>query len=170
LLGSALTLGLSWMHNGGTHERKEIHAPFDEEEVRRVVKESQFFETLTVYTKPKTIDPGQLNEYWVPVEQGGKEIEQVQASIGRLLSKGWHYGPESKSELFEFRYVRIFDPGDSAEAGTIERWYVPTHNEDGSLVADRNVHIGPLQIDYKLRKINGAWLIQENTTPRPRKQ
>src|SRR5262249_18434952 len=103
-------------------------------------------------------------------EQGGKEIKQVEAAIDRLLTNHWHFGSDSRCELFEFRYARVFAPGDYAEVGTIERWHIPRIREDGTLVEEFNVNLGPLQIDYKLRKINGAWLIQDNTTPRPRQR
>jgi DNA-binding winged helix-turn-helix (wHTH) protein len=149
---------------------REIHAPFEEVEVKRVVRESQMYETLAIYTNPKVFDRSDLSKYWVPVEQGGKEIKAVEAAIDRLLSQGWHYGPDSRSDLFEFRYVRILAPGDIAEVGTIERWHVPTLKDDGSPVLERNVNLGPQQIDYRLKKISGVWLIQDNTTPRPRRQ
>jgi hypothetical protein len=84
------------------------------------------------------------------------------------MSKKWRYDKTSKAEVFEFRYSKIFAPGDYGEAGTIERWYLPTVNQDdGTRVQDKNVFLGPMNIDYKLRKINGRWLIEETTIPRP---
>jgi DNA-binding winged helix-turn-helix (wHTH) protein len=50
----------------------EISSPFDESEIRRVVKESQMYETLTVYTDPTAFDPRRLSDYWVSEDQGGK--------------------------------------------------------------------------------------------------
>ncbi len=147
--------------------RVEIRSPTDEAEVRRVVKESQFYETLTLYVNPKDFNKDQLNKYWLPSEQGGKEIKEVESAVQRLLSKGMHYGKESKAERYEFRYVRIFSPRDYAEVGTIERWYVPAYREDGSRVLGRNEYLGPYPVDFTLRKINGAWLIEEASNPRP---
>jgi hypothetical protein len=90
----------------------------------------------------------------------------VKAAVQRLHQKGLRYGPESRLERFDFTYVRIFAPGDYAEAGTIERWYVPLY-ENGKLVLNRNVYLGPYTVDYTLRKVKGVWLIEKNTTPRP---
>jgi len=150
--------------------RSQISSPFDEEEAKRVVKESQFFETLRIYENPQSVNQQELAKYWVPREQGGKEITEVEAAVKRLLAKGWQYGPESRAELFEIRYSHVLTPGDEAEVGTMERWFIPMYRNDGTLVTERNVYLGPQQIDYKLRRINGVWLIQESTTPRPRKQ
>ncbi len=146
--------------------RVQVHSPSDEAEIKRVVKESQVFEFLTLEIDPASADEKLLAKYWVPAEQGGKEIQSVKTSIKKLMNKGWHYGQESRVELFEFRYVRIFSPKDYAEAGTPERWYLPMHRTDGSRIEDRNVYYGVYDIDYSLRKINGAWLIEEASTPR----
>lgn len=65
--------------------------------------------------------------------------------------------------------VRVFSPKDYAEAGTSERWYLPMRRTDESQVQDKNVYYGVYDIDYSLRKINGAWLIDEASTPRSQK-
>jgi DNA-binding winged helix-turn-helix (wHTH) protein len=166
---AVLTSLITILRHKGTqqYEQQEIQSPFEELEVKRVVRESQIYETLTIYTDPKSFDRSQLAQYWVPADLGGKEVKAVDAAIDRLLQKGWRYEKGSRLELFEFRYVKILAPGDHAELGTIERWYLPTCREDGSRVLDKNVYLGPQAIDYKLRKINGKWLIDETTVPRP---
>lgn len=150
--------------------RELLDSPFDEAEAKRVVKESQLAETLAIYVNPISFDTGLLPKYWVPAESGGKEINEVRAAISRLTSHGTHYGSQSKCELFEFLQARVYAPGDYAEVRTIERWYIPLFRADGTPVLEHNDYLGPQQIDYKLRKINGSWLIQESTTPRPRKK
>lgn len=146
--------------------RQEIRSPSDEEAVKRVVRESQMLETLTFYAHPEQFDQEQLKQYWLPTMQGGKAFAAVQDSINRLRNKKRHYGSESKSEQFDFRYVRIFSPRDYAEVGTTEIWFVPIYNDDGSRVLDRNVRLGPYTVDYILKKIDGVWLLEENSTPR----
>jgi DNA-binding winged helix-turn-helix (wHTH) protein len=181
LIGSALIISNAWLRartpgkdkqtvGVRQHSGVQLEAPLDEAEAKAAVKESQLFETLTVYTDPKGFDRKQLSKYWVPEAEGGKEIKEVEASVNRLLEKHWHYAVESKCELFEFRYARVYAPGDYAEVGTIERWHLPLHNDDESPVLERNFNLGPIPIDYGLKKINGVWLIQETTVPRPRKQ
>jgi DNA-binding winged helix-turn-helix (wHTH) protein len=149
-------------------QSRKYHSPFDEAEISRVVKESQFYETLKIYTDPKGFDKNKLNEYWLPASQGGQEILKVEKAINGLLDKGWHYSNESRNEIFEFREITIYPPGDSALVETLEKWYVPTYKEDGSMIKDRNVYIGPQNMAYKLRKVNGVWLIYETTVPRRR--
>ena len=148
--------------------RRQVRSPSDEAEVRRVVKESQVYETLGIYTHPETFDRNQLDKFWMSVAQGGKAVPAIEAAVGRLRQRGWRYADESRLEIFDFRYVRIFSPRDYAEAGTSERWYVPTVWADGSRVQNRNVYLGVYDVDYTLRKINGRWLIEENSTPRPK--
>lgn len=153
----------------GTHEttgREVVLAPADEAEIMRVVKESQVYETLGIYVSPSDYDAGRLRQYWLPSEQGGKEVAKIEASVKRLLDKGLYYGRDSRVERFDFRYVRVYSPRDYAEAGTVERWYVPLRRADDSLVEGRNVYLGPYTVDYILRKVDGRWLLEESSTPR----
>jgi DNA-binding winged helix-turn-helix (wHTH) protein len=143
-----------------------IHAPADEAEIMRVVKESQVYETLGIYVDPSSFDAARARQYWLPTEQGGKELSKIEVSVKRLLEKGLHYGKDSRVERFEFQYVRVYSPREYAEAGTIERWYVPLRRSDESLVEGRNVYLGPYMVDYTLRKVNGLWLLEESSTPR----
>lgn len=146
--------------------RAEIRSPSDEEEIKKLVEESQIYESLTMYVSPNDFDEKKLTEYWLPEELGGKEIVKVKASLKRLRDKGLRYGSESKSERFEIRYVRVFSPRDYAEMGTIERWFLPMYRMDGSRVEGRNEYLGPYKVDYALRKIDGKWMIEETSTPR----
>ena len=152
--------------NAEGFEREVIHAPADEAEIARVVKESQVYESLGIYVDPASYDPRQMRMYWLPSELGGKETAKIEASVKRLLDKGLHYGKDSRVERFDFRYVRVYSPRDYAEAGTVERWYVPLRRADNSLVEGRNVYLGPYHVDYTLRKVDGRWLIEESSTPR----
>jgi DNA-binding winged helix-turn-helix (wHTH) protein len=148
--------------------RMQVRSPSDEAEVMQVVKESQIYETLGIYTHPEAFDRSQLDKFWMSVEQGGKAVPAIEAAVERLRKKGWRYADESKVEIFDFRYVRIFSPRDYAEVGTSERWYVPTVWLDGRRVENRNVYLGTYDVDYTLQKIDGRWLIEENSTPRPK--
>ena len=56
------------------------------------------------------------------VEQGGKAVPAIEAAVDRLRKRGWRYADESRVEVFDFRYVRVFSPRDYAEEGTSERW------------------------------------------------
>jgi DNA-binding winged helix-turn-helix (wHTH) protein len=143
----------------------EMDSPFDVAEISRVVKESQMYETLKLYTHPRPVNSDDLG-YWLPEEMGGVEIKKVKASVQRLLSKGWRYADESRADVFEFRYVKVFEPGDVGKAGTVEFWFIPTLQADGQRVKDRNVYLGRMLVDYKLRKVNGTWLIEDSTMPR----
>ncbi|HLL15812.1 MAG TPA: winged helix-turn-helix domain-containing protein [Pyrinomonadaceae bacterium] len=150
------------------HGRVQVRSPSDEAEVMRVVKESQIYETLGIYVRPETFDQSQLDKYWLPAEKGGKAVTAVQAAVERLRKRGWRYADDSRMEIFDFRYVRIFSPRDYAEVGTSERWYVPTvWANDGKRVENRNVYLGTYDVDYILQRVEGRWLLEENSTPRP---
>src|SRR5262245_22074052 len=66
-----------------------------EEQIRRVLRESQFAETLYIYQFPKDFDREILEKYWVPENKGGKAIVQVLDSVRRLLDRRWHYSKDS---------------------------------------------------------------------------
>ena len=134
----------------------------DEEEIRRVVTDSQFNETLIIYVNPKTFDKALLTKYWVPESKGGQAIVKVTGSVQRLLDKNWRYADDSVNEQFEIRSVRIFPPGDVAEVRTRERWYVPTIDAEGRLVKERESTI-EFPVRYRLLKIDGRWLIQSSS-------
>lgn len=168
-LAAACALLIRQFVIGEPEERSQVRSLSDDTEVRRVVRESQMFETLEIYTDPAAYNRGQLDRYWLTTEQGGKEPAKIERSVARLLERGWRYGDESRVEIFDFRYVRIYSPRDYAEAGTSERWFVPTvHARDSSRVENRNVYLGVYDVDYVLRKVNGRWLVEETSTPRAR--
>lgn len=143
-----------------------VHAPSDEAAVRRLVEESQKYESLTIYANPTAFDEPHLPDYWLAPELGGKEILKINSSLRRLQEKGLHYGRESRSERFDIRYVRVFSPRDYAEVGTTERWFLPLYRADGSRVEGRNEYLGTYDVDYALRKVDNRWLIEETSTPR----
>jgi hypothetical protein len=145
-----------------------VSAPSDEAEVRRVVLESQKLETLEAYVHPDAFDEGRLREYWLPAEQGGKAILQVDKQLASLRSKGRHFGEESELRQFEFRDVRVYAGRNYAEVRT-EKWYVPLYEADGSRMLDKNPVLA-YPVDYMLKKVDGRWLLEENGTPRPREK
>lgn len=136
--------------------------PSDEEQIRKVVTDSQFNETLIIYVNPATFDKDLLTKYWVPESKGGEAIVKVESSVQRLLSKRWHYSKDSANEVFEIRSLKIFPPGDVAEVRTYERWYVPTVDEEGKLVKERNSII-EYPVTYRLLKIEGKWLVMKSS-------
>lgn len=141
----------------------------DRVEIERVVRESQLLETLTFYTNPKSFDKDQLSKYWVPIDQGGKAITKVEANVRNLLTNKLHYGKESRNVVFDFLSVDINPARNYADVETRERWYIPLYDENEVRVADREPYYEGNPIDYSLRKIEGRWLIQSNSTPSRKK-
>jgi len=135
----------------------------DDEQIRRVLTDSQFIETLIIYVNPANFDKTLLTKYWVPENKGGKAIVQVENSVRRLLDKGWHYAKESANEQFEIRSVTIFPPGDVADVRTRERWYVPMVDKDGNIVRERDAVLEYPAVTYRLVKMDGKWLVQKSS-------
>src|SRR5438132_80615 len=119
-----------------TETTKYQNPKSDEEEIRRLVTDSQFEETLGYYVNPSAFDKTSLTRFFVSEDKGGKAVVQVENSIRRLLDKHWHYAKESANEQFEIRSITIFAPGDVADVRTRERWYVPMVDEQDRLVKD----------------------------------
>jgi hypothetical protein len=148
-------------------DRLLLDAPADEAAVRTVVKESQIEEMLNLYENPDQSDGSNLlSKYWVP---GGEAVGDVQSGLRTLAKSGLHYGPESSAKRLEILSAKVF-VGDRAEVKTTEQWFLPLYTKDGKRVSDRNPEIGPIEVNYALRKVNGKWLIQSSTTPYVRRQ
>jgi hypothetical protein len=169
--GSVLGAVLSGLFTGHSRNQgdeskgaAEFHSFPDETEIKRVVMESGMRE-IAFYMNPESYDKNLLHLYWLLPEEGGKATDHIDASIARLLNKGWHYGKEAKADLFEFRSVRLFPPGDCGEVRTRERWQLPLYRKDNNRVWERNLTHGPYEVDYALRKINGKWRIQSTNAP-----
>jgi hypothetical protein len=139
----------------------------DEAAIKRTLKDAVIFECLTIYRLPEDFQTkyrNELSRYWLPIEQGGKAVEAIEASVLRLIRKGWRYGAASANEAFERRSIRII--GESAKVSTRERWYLPITDKDGKAVEKRNA-IQTWHVDYVLKKVNGQWLIADSTAPYP---
>jgi hypothetical protein len=145
-------------------DRLLVNSPSDEEEVKRTVKESQIFESLNVYEHPEQYEKNLPSNYWVPVDKGGQALKAVENSIRNLVAKGWHYGPESSVRTFDILNAAIF-AGDRAEVRTREHWYLPLYYKNGTRVEGRSADLGPYEVNYLLRKLDGKWLIQTATIP-----
>lgn len=174
LLGLSLLLGYwakSWRGKSvapATETKKEINSPIDDEKIRRTIIESQNLEYTVFCADPQRFEPIQLTGYWLPTENGGEEIKEVEKSIQRLKTNNWHLGPETKAEIFEILEVHIYAPGDSALVRSRERWRLQYLNADGTPVKNKNIFYGPYDVYYDLRLSGGKWLIGSSTTPRPR--
>lgn len=131
-------------------------------EIKTLVKESQIWEMLTLYSAPWNCDAKDIRRYWLP---GSKAYLDVGKSVSRLNERGTHYGFDAKLLNFEFRYVRISRDGSSANIGTLEHWWLPVYTRDEKLVTSRNPDQGPYEIDYLLIKVNDHWYLKSTTTP-----
>lgn len=162
LVGSLLV----WFGSETSYEetQAEINSPIDVADIRQVVRDSQVFEFLTLDIHPDNYELQNVPYFWLPAESGGQEILKVGERLKRLKDENKRYGGESRLERFDFIYVKIYAPGNRARAGTIERWYLPLY-QNGILVPDRNVYLGPYSVDYSLQKFDGRWLIESTTTP-----
>lgn len=140
-------------------------SPDDEEEIRRVVKDSQLFESLVLYQNPTSFDENKLKEYWI-VEPHKTDLDAARIEKGarNLREKGTRYGRETKCERFDFVSAEINENGDYAVVKTIESWFVAIYRNDGTLVENKT--IGPYAVTYNLRKSDGKWLIEKSSTAR----
>ncbi|MBK9173220.1 MAG: winged helix-turn-helix domain-containing protein [Chloracidobacterium sp.] len=141
--------------------------PTDEEhEIRKVVEESQKYESLVLYRNPESIDESKIKEYWLGEQEFGAEVDirRIRAGIDRLKRDGKRYGPETKNEQFEFQFVEINKDRDFATVKTLERWFITEYQTDGTLI--RNKTVGPYFVHYILRKVDGQWKIERSSTAR----
>jgi DNA-binding winged helix-turn-helix (wHTH) protein len=138
----------------------------DDAEVRRVVKESQMFESLVLYRDPSAFKESDLDKYWTAETDPNSNYDRQHIRIGvhKLLEDGRHYGSETKNEQFDFQAVDVAADGQMAVVKTLEKWFIAEYKTDGTLLRNRNV--GPYFVSYVLRKKDGRWLIEKSTTAR----
>ena len=138
----------------------------DEQEIRRVVEDSQKFESLVLYENPTEFDEVQLTKYWLPDTDFNADfdIREVRKGVQRLIDEGRYYGKETKPEQFEFQNVDINNSNDFAVVKTLEKWFIVEYRKDGTLLKTKKV--GPYFVSYILRKVDGRWLIEKSNTAR----
>ena len=138
----------------------------DETEIRRIVEQSQKFESLVLYRNPAGFADEQLSEFWLTESnfESDLDINKIRQGVARLQNEGKYYGNESKSEQFEIQSVEINEPNDFAVVKTLEKWFIAEYFEDGTL--HKNKTVGPYFVTYILRKIDGKWLIEKSSTAR----
>lgn len=138
----------------------------DEDEVKRVVKESQLYESLVLYKDPKSFKESDLDKYWTTELDLNSNYDRKNIRTGarKLLEKGLLYGNETKCEQFDFQSVEINAEGNMAVVKTLEKWFLAIYQENGTL--KENKYVGPYFVSYVLRKIDGRWLIEKSNTGR----
>ncbi len=136
----------------------------DSEEVRRVLEESQKYESLVIYRDPGNVDEDKIEEYWLTQREYGPELDvrNVRAGIDRLQRDNAHYGPETRCEQFEIHEVDINSDRNFATAKTLEKWFIAEYKTDGTLV--KNKTVGPYFVHYILRKVDRC-LNRSQTSP-----
>jgi DNA-binding winged helix-turn-helix (wHTH) protein len=138
----------------------------DDDEVRRVVRESQMFESLVIYRDPASFKESDLDKYWTTETDPNSNYdrEHIRTSVRKMIADGRRYGSESKNEQFDFQTVDVAVDSQMAVVKTLEKWFIAEYKTDGTLI--RNKNVGPYFVSYVLRKIDGRWLIEKSTTAR----
>jgi DNA-binding winged helix-turn-helix (wHTH) protein len=138
----------------------------DEDKIRRVVKESQLYESLILYKNPLSFTENNLDNYWTPELEitSNYDRQRIRDSVTNLQNKKERYGEETKCEQFEFQSVEITKNNDFAVVKTLEKWFISVYSIDG--VLQKNRRVGPYFVSYVLRKIDGRWLIEKSNTGR----
>lgn len=136
------------------------------EEVERVVKESQLYESLVLYKNPASFKEFDLDRFWTAELDVNSNYDRskIRQAAAKMVSEGKRYGDESKCEQFDFQSVEINANGDMAVVKTLEKWFIAVYGGDGKLIRNRTV--GPYFVSYILRKIDGQWLIEKSNTGR----
>lgn len=138
----------------------------DKQNIKRVVEESQKYESMVLYNAPVSVKDEQLSQYWLIGNEFESELDvnKIRAGVERLIREEKYYGNETKCERFEIQSVEINDEEDFATVKTLEKWFIAEYLNDGTLF--RNKTVGPYFVNYSLRKKDGRWLIEKSTTAR----
>jgi DNA-binding winged helix-turn-helix (wHTH) protein len=155
-LFALLVIGIVWM----------LFYESNEDEIRRVVKDSQFYESLVLYKNPLSFSEKDLDKYWTPELDinSNSDRQKIRDAIASLLKENKKYGDETKCEKFEFESIELNKDTNFATVRTLEKWLVAVYGGDGTL--QKNKTVGPYFVSYIVRKIDGRWLIEKSNTGR----
>ena len=136
------------------------------DEIRKVVKDSQLYESLVLYKNPSAVRDEDLNKYWTGNLEisGNYDRRRILDAVKKLIDEGRYYGDETRCEQFEFQSVELNKNGDFAVVRTLEKWFIADYSNDGTLL--KNKYVGPYFVSYTLRSVNGRWLVEKSTTAR----
>ena len=137
-----------------------------EAEIKRLISDSQSYESLVLYEDPAAFKETDLDKYWTSDldSVANNDRSRIRSTLKLLLDRGYHYGPETRCDRMEFQWVKLNGDGDFAAVRTLEKWSTASYANDGRLLANRT--IGPYFVDYSVRRVNGLWLIERSTTGR----
>lgn len=138
----------------------------DEQEIKRIVEDSQKYESMVLYNAPGKVEAEHLNRYWLTGGEFDSEldIKKIRTGIERLMREGKYYGNETKPEQFEIQAIEINDARDFATVKTLEKWFIAEYLNEGTL--HKNKTVGPYFVNYSLQKKDGRWLIEKSNTAR----
>lgn len=138
----------------------------EEENIRKIVKESQLYESLVLYKNPAAFTEIDLDKYWTSElnVNSNYDRQRIRDSVKKMVAEGRKYGNETKCEQFEFQSVEINEDKNFAVVKTLEKWFIAIYSTDG--VLQKNKHVGPYFVSYTVRKVNGQWLIEKSNTGR----
>lgn len=136
------------------------------EEIKRVVKESQMFESLVMYREPAGFTEDMLDKYWLSESDGQVNFDRsrIRQAVRKMAAEGRYYGEQSECTIFEFEKVEISKNRDFSTVRTFEKWSLDEIKIDSG--SSKKKTVGPYFVDYVLRKVNGRWLIEKSTTAR----
>lgn len=142
------------------------NSPSDEDQIRRVVQESQMYESLVLYKNPSNFQEADLDKYWAKEIDGDASYDRqhIRNGVHKLIDRGEKYGNETKAEKFEFQSIEINEKADFAIVKTLEQWFITVYDNGGSLINNKTV--GPYFVSYAVRKIDGNWLVEKSSTAR----
>lgn len=138
----------------------------DVEEIKRVVKESQMYESLVLYRSPEDFKEEMLDRYWLSENDGQANFDRgrIRQAVKKLITEGRHYGEQSECTIFEFDKVEVGKNRDVATVRTFEKWSLDDITKETN--ASKKRIVGPYFVDYILRKVNGRWMIEKSSTAR----
>lgn len=138
----------------------------NEEEIKRVVKESQLYESLVIYKNPKSFNEASLDKYWTAELEinSNYDRQRIREAVQKMNAESRQYGDGTKCEQFEFQSIEINQDKNLAVVKTLEKWFIAVYFDDGTL--QKNKTVGPYFVSYILRRVDGNWLIEKSNTAR----
>ena len=152
---------------GGLYLYSSSKSSDDEKEIRRVVKESQIYESLYIYENPSNFKESDLDKYWSGEVDGDPKYDRKHIRLGvkNLLDTGTYYGKETRCVKFEIQSVELDLNRKNAIVKTFEEWFISVYKSDTDKFVT-TYSVGPYFVSYALKKIDGRWLVVRSSTAR----
>lgn len=117
---------------------------------------------MEAFRRPATFDTQRLSGVFLPPDQGGEVVQQIEGRVKFLRERHWHYGEGTR--LLARGYPDIVVNGTTAFVRGVESWrLVLWDGKQNRAIGQRD--LTNAQQVYQLVKVGRRWFVKWSNTP-----